>query len=268
MRSPLITPFASVLLAFGPPAALLPGTPAVAATVQPSPEIAYQGRLLQNTLPVTGLHLFDFQILDSASNLLWDSGSIQLPVDNGLYSVVLGSTVAGIPAIPPSVMATANLVLQVTVDGQALTPNSAIVPAFQASSAFELLGSFAGDLGGTQSATIIGSLQGYPLDLSTTPPTLGQGLLLDGSKWVAGSVTGSQGPAGAIGATGATGPAGPAGATGPQGATGNQGVQGSAGPAGPIGSQGLPGVQGPIGPTGAQGATGPASLEWRGNSTR
>ena len=45
--------------------------------------------------------------------------------------------------------------------------------------------------------------EGYPtLDLTATPPTAGQGLVYDGTTWVAGTVTGAQGPAGPTGAQG------------------------------------------------------------------
>jgi len=241
--------------AFQPSYALFPVAcmllaPPAAATVSPTPQIAYQGRLLQNTLPVTGTHSFVFQILDSSNNQLWTSGTLSLAVDNGLYSVVLGASSNTV--ISASVLAHANLVLQVTVDGQVLAPNAAIVPAFQASSAYQLLGSFSGDLTGTQSGTVISQLQGKPLDLTTTLPTSGQALVFNGTEWTAGTITGNQGTAGATGATGVAGPTGPTGATGATGSRGNDGA---------TGSQGVPGTAGASGPTGATGATGATGPE-------
>lgn len=76
--------------------------------------------------------------------------------------------------------------------------------------------------------------------------------------------TGPQGPAGAIGATGATGPIGATGAvgatgpTGPEGPAGAIGATGATGPEGPAGAIGATGATGPEGPAGAIGATGPA----------
>jgi len=195
----------------------------------PAPLVAYQGRLVEGTAPVTGARVFTFAILDSAGAELWNSGSQTLNVDAGLYGVVLGS--AGMPSIPVSALGHSGLQLRVSIGGVPLTPDVTILPAFQARSAWELIGAFSGDLTGTQNQTLVANLQGIPMDLTTTPPTTGQALVFNGSKWVAGTVAGTQGP------IGPQGPAGPTGATGPQG---------------------LPGLIGPAGPTGATGATGPA----------
>lgn len=232
------------------PVACMLLAPPAAAAVAPTPQIAYQGRLLQNTLPVTGTHSFLFQILDSHGIALWNSGILSLAVDNGLYSVVLGSSTNA--TISASVLASANLALQVTVDGQALSPNAAIVPAFQASSAYQLLGSFSGDLTGSQSSTVVSQLQGKPLDLTTTAPTSGQALVFNGTEWTAGTVTGSQGAAGSNGATGGIGATGP---TGPTGATGAQGIQGTQGNAGATGAVGAVGATGATGSAGAAGTS-------------
>lgn len=195
----------------------------------PAPLVAYQGRLVEGTAPVTGARVFTFAILDSAGAELWNSGSQTLNVDAGLYGVVLGS--AGMPSIPASALGHSGLQLRVSIGGVPLTPDVTILPAFQARSAWELIGAFSGDLTGTQNQTLVANLQGIPMDLTTTPPTTGQALVFNGSKWVAGTVAGTQGP------IGPQGPAGPTGATGPQG---------------------LPGLIGPAGPAGATGATGPA----------
>lgn len=67
------------------------------------------------------------------------------------------------------------------------------------------------------------------------------------------SLTGPQGPRGAVGPQGSTGPAGP---PGPKGATGDKGEVGPVGPRGATGPQGEPGPAGPTGPKGADGKDG------------
>jgi hypothetical protein len=206
----------------------------------PAPTLAYQGRLIEGTVAVSGVRGFTFSLLDSAGAEQWNSGTQSLTVTDGLYAVVLGAT--GMPALPVAILGKASLKLHVTVTGQALSPDVDIVPAFQARSAWELTGSFSGDLGGTQNQTLLMKLQGLPLDLTTTPPTMGQALVFNGTKWVAGSVAGTAGPTGPAGTTGPTGPAGATGATGP---AGPQGLPGA------TGAQGAPGATGAAGPAGA-----------------
>jgi len=201
--------------------------PAVASAT-PVPVLAYQGRLLEATLPVTGTRSFVFSILDATGVELWNSGTQSISVNTGLYGIELGAS--PMPAMPTSLLAQANLKLRVSVSGVTLTPDTDLVPALQARSAFEVSGSFAGDVGGTQTAMTLLRLQGIPLDLSTSAPTTGQALVYSGTKWIPATVTGTQGPAG---------PQGPAGATG---ATGLQGIQGL---------QGLQGIQGNAGAAGA-----------------
>lgn len=212
-----------------------PALVAQAPDAPPPPMLAYQGRLMEAGLPVTGSRDFTFALLDSANVELWNSGPQSLPVTNGLYSALLGGT--GMPPISTSVLAKAHLKLRVTVGGVLMTPDVDLVAALQARSAFEVSGAFAGDLGGTQNATTLLQLQGIPLDLTTSAPTPGQGLVYNGTKWLPGTVSGTPGPTGPAGATGATGPQGPL------------------GPIGPIGLPGTTGSAGPIGPTGAAGAS-------------
>lgn len=224
-----------------PPALVAQVSPGQLAPLQPAapqPVLAYQGRLLEAALPVTGARTFVFTLLDATGAELWTSGSQSISVTSGLYSAALGA--APMPVIPSTVLGQPGLKLHVTVGGVALAPDTDLVPALQARSAFEVSGAFAGDVGGTQNAMTLLQLQGIPLDLTTTAPVTGQGLLYNGAKWVPGSVTGAQGPAG---------PAGPVGPTGPQGL---------AGPAGAVGAPGAPGATGAAGPAGATGPQGPA----------
>ena len=248
MRHPFLSPTVAMIIGLS---AVAP-RPVMAQQIAdptPLPQVAYQGRLLEGGAPVTGARVFVFSILDATGHELWNSGNQTLTVDVGLYGVVLGST--GMPPIPASVLGKSGLLLRVAIGGTPLTPDVDILPAFQARSAWELVGAFSGDLTGTQNQTLLSNLQGIPLDLTTTAPTTGQALVFNGSKWVAGSVAGSAGPAGP------QGPAGPAGATGPVGPTGATGAAGPQGPAGPTGATGAAGPQGLVGPTGAAGAAGP-----------
>ena len=191
----------------------------VAAAAFPAPVVTYQGRLLEATLPVTGTRTFIFSILDSAGTELWNSGAQSVSVNSGLYGVELGAS--PMPAIPTSALAKPNLKLHVVVSGVVLAPDTDLVPALQARSAFEVSGDFAGDIGGTQNAITLLRLQGVPLDLTTTAPASGQALVYNGTKWVAASVAGTPG------ATGPAGPKGDAGAAGAKGDTGAAGANGA-----------------------------------------
>ena len=193
-----------------------------AAPAPPLPVLAYQGRLTEAGLPVTGTRTFVFSILDGTGAELWTSGDQTVSVNSGLYAVLLGAV--PMPGIPTSVLAQPNLKLHLVVAGTALAPDTDLVPAFQARSAFEVSGAFAGDVGGTQNATRLLQLQGIPLDLTTAAPLAGQGLVYNGTKWIPGTVAGTPGSVGPTGPAGADGLQGPAGPQGPPGATGPAGA--------------------------------------------
>ncbi|MFZ4512449.1 MAG: hypothetical protein ACOYNX_02350, partial [Geothrix sp.] len=230
MRTSFVASFLTLALAFGaePLAAQVAEPLVAAAVVAPLPQLAYQGRLLESGVAANGARSFVFSIKDATGLELWSSGTQTVTVSDGMYSVVLGST--GMPAIAASVLAQSDLKLHVVIGGAAMSPDVDLIPAFQARSAWELVGSFSGDITGTQTQSVVTTIQGIPVDLTTTKPTAGQGLIFNGTKFVPSTVLG------------------PTGATGPQGATGAQGIQG---------------VQGPIGVTGATGATGQAGLDGR-----
>ncbi len=211
MRPHFLSPTLAALIACSVPAPLSAQTPPTP-DAAPLPSLAYQGRLLEGSQPVQGARLFTFAILDSTGVELWNSGSQTLPVNTGLYSIVLGAT--GMPTLPLDLLVRSGLKLHVTVSGEALAPDVDILPALQARSAWDFVNPLVGDVTGTQNQTLVMKLQGSPLDLTTTPPTTGQALVFDGAKWAAGTVAGTQGP---IGPVGPEGPAGPAGATGAQG---------------------------------------------------
>jgi hypothetical protein len=243
MRHPFLSPTVAMIIGLS---AMTP-RPVLAQQVAdptPLPQVAYQGRLLEGGVPVTGARVFVFSILDSTGHELWNSGNQTLTVDVGLYGVVLGST--GMTPIPSSVLGKSGLLLRVAIGGTPLTPDVDILPAFQARSAWELVGAFSGDLTGTQNQTLVSNLQGIPLDLTTTAPTTGQALVFNGSKWIAGSVAGTPGP---------QGPKGDKGDKGDQGIQGNTGAQGIQGPIGLTGNAGAAGSNGTNGTNGLDGKT-------------
>ena len=229
------------------------GAPAAVVT-PPSPAVAYQGRLTEAGLPVTGTRSFTFSILDAQARELWNSGPQNVAVNNGLYAVELGGT--GMPGIPVTLLGTPNLKLRLAINGTALAPDTDLVPALQARTAFEFSGPLAGDVTGTQSATVVTRLAGVPLD--TTAPVTGQALVFNGSSWAPSTVVGTPGPAGPAGATGPQGTPGLTGATGPQGPAG---VAGPTGPQGVAGTNGRTLLNGTGAPAAALGADGDFYLD-------
>ena len=264
-----------------------------AADPAPSPVLAYEGRLLESDVPVTGTRAFVFSIADSIGNELWNSGTQNLAVIGGLYGVVLGAT--GMPAIPASLQLRANLRLRVNAGGVQLYPDVPLVPALQASTAWSVIGPFRGDISGTQQTISVDKLKGMPIDL-TVPPSSGEVLTFNGTSWIASTPAGDgqgpqgpPGPQGPAGATGPIGPQGPTGAVGPQGAAGVNGntiLNGAGDPTASIGADGdfyintatntifgpriagnwprgvpITGPRGATGPQGPQGATGATGLQ-------
>ena len=272
MRHPFLTPSVAALIACSGPSlsAQELAAPAVV-DAAPAPTIAYQGRLLEGATAVNGARAFAFSILDSAGAEQWSSGPLTLTVTEGLYSVVLGS--AGMPTLPVAMLGKAGLKLHVLLAGQALTPDATIVPAFQARSAWEVTGSFGGDLSGTQNQILIMKLQGTLIDLTTNAPATGQALVFNGTAWVPSTVVGTAGPQGLPGLqgvkgdTGATGSQGPIGLTGGTGPTGDTGATGTTGAAGTHGVDGRTVLNGAGGPeaSGALGAAGDFYLDTTSN---
>ncbi len=257
MRSFLLTPTMAMIIALGG-IGVAQGAPAPAQVdATPIPLLAYQGRLLEGSIPANGTRTFVFALRDATGIELWNSGPLPIAVVSGLYSVVLGSS--DMPPIPATLLGRAGLKLHLVINDVPMIPDVDLVAAFQSRSAWELVGAFSGDVGGTQHNMLITKLQGIPLDLTTIPPTSGQGLLFNGTSWVPGLVTGAPGPQGPIGLTGAqglpgsTGPQGGIGVTGP---TGPQGLIGLTGAVGATGARGLTGLTGAIGPQGTQGPQG------------
>src|SRR5689334_19475659 len=134
---------------------------------EPGPELAYRGRLLEFDSPVTGTRNFEFSIIDSTGKQLWTSGPQALTVTGGLYGVVLGGS--GMPPFPENLLLHANLSLRVSVDGVPLSPDVSVVPALQAIAAWKIVGSFMGDISGTQQNISVDKLKGVAIDLTIAP---------------------------------------------------------------------------------------------------
>ena len=223
---------------------------ALVSDAAPPPRIAYQGRLLEGTVPATGIRTFTFSVLDASDQELWTSGPQDLVVNMGLYALVLGGS--GMTPLTVGLLGKSGLRLHLSVNGQAMSPDVELVPSLQARAAWEVTGPFGGDLGGTQSEMKVVKLAGLPLKADA--PIQGQVLAFDGSAWVTSSFVGSQGGKGDAGPAGPKGDAGaastvpgPQGIQGIQGAQGNPGGQGIQGTQGFLGLKGDPGLQGPAG---------------------
>jgi hypothetical protein len=65
-----------------------------APSVDITPTMSYQGRLVENGSPVTGSRSMTFRLFDAASGgtLYWEEGPKMVSVSNGLFTVTLGDT--------------------------------------------------------------------------------------------------------------------------------------------------------------------------------
>ena len=239
MRHPFLTPTVAMIVGLSAGSVFAQGPPTQAVVVAPTPQLAYQGRLLEAGVAANGARAFVFSLKDPTGLELWSSGTQTVTVADGMYSVVLGST--GMPAIAATLLAQSELKLHVVIGGAAMSPDVDLIPAFQSRSAWELVGTFSGDLTGSQTQTVLTQIQGIPVDLTTTRPTTGQGLIYNGTKFVPSTVLGPKGDTGATGATGATGLQGLAGSTGATGLQGLMGITGATGLTGATGASGLDG---------------------------
>ncbi len=133
-------------------------------------KISFQGKLLESGNPVTGNRNFGFSISSSG----WSETHSNVPVTNGLYSVVLGETTP----IPVSVFNdNTSAVLQITVDGTLLSPG---VNIYSSGYAFK-----------AEQATNAQKIGGYAI--STDAPSSGYFLQWNGSQWIAAAVTEADG---------------------------------------------------------------------------
>ena len=226
---------------------------AVSASAQDVPlRLNYQGRLTDPTgLPKNGVFSFTFRIVDDTGTQITTWAETQsVNVDNGFFSVEVGSQTSFGPFLPmglftgsPADSSGPLRFLEVTVEGEHLTPNRRIVSAAYA------LNVAPGPTGPTGATGATGPT-GPTGPAGPTGPT---GLKGDTGPT---GLTGTTGPTGPTGSTGPTGPTGLKGDTGPTGPTGTTGSSGVTGPTGTTGPQGPTGYQGPHGPSGPQGPTG------------
>jgi hypothetical protein len=219
-------------------AAALVASPAFAQLSGVPRSLPFQGRLLdQNGAPVQNVVDMTFRIYDSLNggSELWRETQTAVPVNQGVFRVELGQTVA----FPATLFDGTVRYLGIQVGN-----DLEMVPRFAITSqAYAHLASIARDVPGADITPRSVTVNGIPV--------------IDANgRWVGDptNLVGPQGPTGPPGPQGATGPVGP---QGPQGDTGPQGPQGAAGATGPAGPQGPQGDTGPQGPQGPAGATGP-----------
>jgi hypothetical protein len=97
--------------------------PPFAPEVTGSARISYQGRLTSpDGTPLSGTYTMRFQIFDSAvtGTSLWDSGTMDVGIEDGLFNVALGVKPADFKGQP--------LWLQLWVDGESLSPRQELMP--------------------------------------------------------------------------------------------------------------------------------------------
>ena len=221
--------------------------------------MTYQGRLSSPSgIPRNGTYAISFRMVDAGGTGLpavtpWQESHPGVAVVNGFFSVQLGSitslTEAMFVGAPTDVFGAVRY-MQITVNGEALTPNLRINSAAYVITTPQ---GVAGPTGVQGTAGVTGPTGAVGLAGSTgatgsTGPT--------GNSGIAGA-TGSFGP---TGATGTSGPTGLAGATGPVGIVGSTGAPGAQGAAGVAGPTGAIGIAGSTGPTGSAGSTGIAGV--------
>ncbi len=216
--------------------------------------INYQGHLLDSGgIPLDGIHQFTFSLYAACDDMspIWSETLTDVPVDEGVFSVVLGQENALDLAFD------APYCLGIQVDGEPLLPRqplSSVASALNAADVYDQeihpRSVSIADVGAVINSN--GEWVGLPTGLiGPTGPQGPPGAV--GSQ----GPTGPQGAMGPMGPRGVTGPTGATGAEGPQGPTGPQGAMGPMGPQGVTGSTGATGAEGPQGPTGPQGAMGP-----------
>ncbi|MEO7253402.1 MAG: hypothetical protein ABIZ83_04070 [Casimicrobium sp.] len=248
--------------------------------------MTYQGRLSSPSgIPRNGTYAISFRMVDAGGTGLpagtpWQESHPAVAVVNGFFSVQLGSitslTEAMFVGAPTDVFGAVRY-MQITVNGEALTPNLRINSAAYVITTPQ---GVAGPTGAQGTAGVTGPTGAIGLAGSTGAtgsigPTGSSGIAGATGSFGPTGATGTPGPTGLAGATGPVGIAGSTGATGAQGAsgiagpTGAVGIAGSAGPTGSAGSTGIAGATGPTGPTGpiglvgvtgTQGAMGPTGV--------
>jgi hypothetical protein len=138
-------------------------------------QLTYSGRLLQNGALVNSTLTMTFKIYDDptsilATDLLWSTSNLTVPVNQGIYSVILDQ-------VSPNVFINDNAYLEVVVGGETLSPRTRINSVGYALQAGGLSN------GGVQAVTV--SSNGF-IGIGTTNPisqihTVGTGRYTDES---------------------------------------------------------------------------------------
>jgi hypothetical protein len=110
----------------------LASTPPQSASAQVPALLNYQGRVVVNGTNFDGTGQFQLALVDAGSRTFWSNGpaAVSLPVNKGLYSVLLGDTsVSNMAALPASVFTNSDVRLRVWFGGQPLSPDQRIASA-------------------------------------------------------------------------------------------------------------------------------------------
>ncbi|MDD5628549.1 MAG: hypothetical protein PHU21_05765, partial [Elusimicrobia bacterium] len=107
----------------------VPGVGVIPAQAQSAPGLMnFQGRLTDSSNnPLAGAHVLTFQVFDAASGgaSLWGPESQSVTVVNGVFAVQLGA----VSALNAAAFSGTAAYLQVTVDGNPLTPRTRLITA-------------------------------------------------------------------------------------------------------------------------------------------
>ncbi len=178
------------------------------AQVQVPAVIKIQGFLTDSSgVPVNAIVQMTFDLYDAPSGgtFINEVGPVLINVHAGVYDATLN--------FGPSDFSGPNRFLQVTVNGELLTPRTRMVSSPYA---------FRAELGSGAAGLSCWDLNGNGICDLATEDTTGD------SRCDANDCRGPQGPVGPVGPQGQVGPQGPAGPVGPQGPQGAQGLPGPA----------------------------------------
>lgn len=131
-------------------------------------KISFQGKLLENNIPVTGTKNISFEIDGSG----WNENHTGVEIKNGLYSVTLGS----VAPIPLSVFSNSNsAILKIFVEGNHLQPDTEILSAVYSYKSEEA--NNAKQLGGKQPSIFLNieSINGLAGDSTASITIIGDG---------------------------------------------------------------------------------------------
>ena len=218
MKKSLLIPLSSALWALGLLLIALN-------TSYAEPTLSYKGMLTDNQQrPLSGPYDVTFRIYGSAqgSDLLWTESHASIPVDRGVFSVLLGQ----LSDLPQGEGLDGPMFLSIQVEnGTELSPRVRISSALRAQWAAE-----------AQFAAHADSVDGVDINPGSINVN-GRPVISPDGEWIGslesfGSLQGPAGPQGPRGAQGIPGDIGPRGPRGDQGERGDAGTPGAPGPRG------------------------------------